>query len=134
MAKYCANCGTEIKEGMTRCPNCSKSFVEEKKETNAMAIAGLICAFLFPLLGLIFSIVGLKKSKELNNGKEMSVVGIVVSSLALVFALIVMIFVFIFTAAAIANSDKIEGAINSTVDKVPEIIERFDEQDTFDFD
>ena len=42
------------------------------KQTNGMAIAGFVCSFLIPLVGLILSIIGLKKSKILNDGKGLS--------------------------------------------------------------
>lgn len=133
MAKYCANCGTEIKEGTTKCPKCSKSFETEKKETNTMAIVGIICSFLLPLLGLIFSIVGLKKSKELNDGKEVAIIGIVISSILMFIRLIVMILLFLFAVGIAANGDKIEGAIEDATQDVPGIIERYNFE-SFDFD
>ncbi len=126
MAKYCANCGTEIKEGDTKCLKCGRVFGGNKKETNAMAIAGIVCSFLVPLLGLIFSIVGLNKSKTLNDGKELSIVGIVISSILLVVRLIAIVFFFIFAVTIASNGDKIEGAIDDASKKIPEVIERFD--------
>lgn len=49
---------------------------------NGMAIAGFICSFFFPLLGLIFSIIGVNKSKELNGkGHGLAVAGIILSSI-----------------------------------------------------
>ncbi len=133
MAKYCANCGTEIKDGTTKCPKCDKSFVAEKKETNAMAIAGIICSFLLPLLGLIFSIVGLKKSKELDNGKEISIIGIVVSSFLMVVRLIAIVFLLIFTVGIATNSDKIGSAIENGIRDVQDNIEYYNDYESYDF-
>lgn len=134
MAKYCANCGTEIRDDATKCSKCGKSFgvATEKKETNALAIVGIILSFLVPLLGLIFSIIGLKKSKELNNGKDLSVVGIVISSIFMFIRFIAIIFVLIFTISVASNTDKIESNINDAMKKIPDVIERYDQSDMFD--
>jgi hypothetical protein len=50
------------------------------KQGNGFAIAGIILAILAPLFGLIFSIIGLTKSKaRAGAGRTLSIVGIVVS-------------------------------------------------------
>jgi hypothetical protein len=50
------------------------------KRGNGFAVAGIVLAVLAPLLGLIFSIIGLAKSKAREGaGKALSIVGIVVS-------------------------------------------------------
>ena len=58
------------------------------KKTNSFAIAGFVisivssalCCGIFNILGLIFSIIGLTKSKELDNeGKGLAIAGIVIS-------------------------------------------------------
>jgi hypothetical protein len=52
------------------------------KRGNAFAYAGIILAVFFPILGLIFSVIGLTKSKaRAGVGKTVSIVGIVVSLL-----------------------------------------------------
>ncbi|MFE0464114.1 hypothetical protein ACFW1A_33150 [Kitasatospora sp. NPDC058965] len=50
--------------------------------SNGFAIAGLILAFLFFPLGLIFSIIGLVKSKSAGKGKVPAIIGLIVSLLA----------------------------------------------------
>ena len=53
----------------------------QPEASNGMAVAGFVLAFLIGLLGLIFSILGLNKSKELNGkGKGLSIAGIIISS------------------------------------------------------
>ena len=97
-----------------------------------VTVPGMICAFLVPLLGLIFSIVGLSKSKKINDGKELSIVGIILSSL---FLLIRIITIGLFLALAVftvANEDKISGAIEDAGSKIPGIIERFDNYENFE--
>ena len=54
------------------------------KQGNGFAIAGIILAILVPLLGLIFSIIGLTKSKaRAGAGKALSIAGIIVSVIAI---------------------------------------------------
>ena len=67
-----------------------------EKKTNGFAIAGLVCALLVgPILGLIFSIIGLKKSKECNSGKGLSIAGIIIS---IIRALFLVLLIFLFSA------------------------------------
>ncbi|MBR6459011.1 MAG: hypothetical protein IKS49_02475 [Actinomycetaceae bacterium] len=67
----------------------------QQSQTNGMAIAGLICAFLFTPLGLIFSIIGLKKSKQLNGeGKGLSIAGIIISVIGIIVGIACIIFLF----------------------------------------
>lgn len=52
------------------------------KQGNGFAIAGMVLAFVAPLLGLIFSIIGLTKSKaRAGAGRDLSIAGIIVSVL-----------------------------------------------------
>lgn len=54
-------------------------------KTNGLAIAGFVLAFLIPLLGLIFSIIGLVKAKDHNgNGKGLAIAGIIISGIMLI--------------------------------------------------
>jgi predicted secreted protein len=72
-----------------------------EKKTNGFAIAGLVCALLVgPILGLIFSIIGLVKSKTTNTGKGLSIAGIIVSIIRALF-LVLIIFLF----AAVMKTD-----------------------------
>lgn len=57
--------------------------------TNGLAIAGLITAFLLPLLGLILSIIGLSQAKKRNqNGRGLAIAGIVLSIIFMIFQLL----------------------------------------------
>lgn len=58
---------------------------ETEKQSNNMALAGFICAFLFSFVGLILSIIGLNKSKELGGeGRGLAIAGIIISLLSVV--------------------------------------------------
>lgn len=66
-------------------------------KTNNWSIAGFICAFLMPLLGLIFSIIGLNQIKHTKEkGKGLAIAGIIISSF---FTIIVFIMIFSFMTA-----------------------------------
>ena len=101
---YCKNCGKEIDNNAYVCPYCGFKTVETKPETNGMAIAGLVCAFFIPLLGLIFGCIGLQKSKELGGeGRGMSIAAIVISVVWMVIAVLIIIITVIMTAAVMSS-------------------------------
>ena len=122
MAKFCTNCGSELKEGQAFCTNCGKKDGEEVKEevktttttvtnnvsntakepTNGLAIAGfvtslvstLLCCGMFNLVGLVLSIVGLIKAKDYNGkGKGLAIAGIVICAVVMVLSIILSIII-----------------------------------------
>lgn len=139
---FCSNCGQKLDDNAVTCPNCgaetgvSPAVGAEKpaeqageprqqqaqqyqppreSESNGFAIAGLICAFFIPILGLIFSCIGLNRSKKMNGeGKGVSIAGIVISVLAIV---IIIIYLSIFIAAIVtlADEETWENAINNSL-------------------
>ncbi len=110
MSKFCSNCGNEVADEAVICPKCGVSVSQNTAvsnnnngTSNGMAIAGFILSFFVPLLGLIFSILGLKKVKETNKGKGLSTAGIIISSIAL-FITLIMIIVSVATFNGIKDS------------------------------
>lgn len=114
MAKFCVECGSELKSDYVACPKCGKKLKESKKSTvvvtnnittnnnssNGFAIAGfvvslvssLLCCGTFNVLALILSIIGLIKSKELNGrGKGLAIAGIVIASIMFIIDIIIVI-------------------------------------------
>ena len=74
----------------------------ENKSTNVMAILGIIFAFVFSPLGLVFSIIAKKQIAKTNeNGASLATAGLVISIIGTVFWLIWLI-VIIVAAATIA--------------------------------
>ena len=63
---------------------------------NGFAIAGFVLAFFVPILGIIFSSIGLSKSKNLPNnaGKGLAIAGLVISIVMIVLTVILYITVF----------------------------------------
>lgn len=77
-------------------PYMNSSYIQDEpvssiQPSNGMAITGFVLAFIFPVLGLLFSIIGLNRSKEMinNKGRGLAIAGIVISSVSLVIALLV---------------------------------------------
>lgn len=62
-----------------------------EKKTNTLAILGFIFSFLFSLVGLILSILGLNKSKETNSGKGLSIAGIIISSISIIMSILILV-------------------------------------------
>lgn len=80
----------EGEEAVVTVPAESQNAVQ-KKPKNRFAIAGLVlgCLGYTAILGLIFSIIGLIKSKEMNGvGKKQAIAGIIVSSLMIVYLIV----------------------------------------------
>ena len=83
---FCKNCGKEIDDNAYVCPHCGVKTDTDNKpvatnSTNGMAIAGFVLSFFIPILGLIFSIIGLKKASECNSGRGLAIAGIIISLL-----------------------------------------------------
>ena len=100
---FCKNCGKEIDDKATVCVHCGvptanaqpQQVVVTSAPSNGFAIAGLVCSFFsfLAVVGLILSIVGLRKSKtpEFNGkGKGLAIAGIVISCITLFYWIIIM--------------------------------------------
>ena len=104
---YCSNCGRQIAEGSNFCNGCGAGVgaapaysnnssttqtVYVQSQTNIMAVLGLIFAFIFPLLGIIFSCIGLGFARDNNgNGKGIAQAGLWISIIWIVLVVIMVI-------------------------------------------
>ena len=96
---YCTVCGTEINNEAIICPHCgvaTQNYNASKiqglnGDKNGMAIAGFVCSFFIPLLGWIFSGIGLHRANKRNGkNKGFAVAGIVISCVMFVFNLLLL--------------------------------------------
>ncbi len=89
---YCKNCGNEIDENAVVCPKCGAPTAKPsyEKQTNTIAIVGFILSFFIAIAGLICSIIGYKKSRELDGkGKGFALAGIIISAAEIVLTVII---------------------------------------------
>lgn len=72
-----------------------------EKKTNGLAIAGLVCSLLQPILGLVFSLIALSqiKNDESQGGRNLAVAGLVISIVFLVLTIILVVLIAAFYAA-----------------------------------
>jgi len=85
--RFCSTCGTE---STTQQPGMNAPPVPHQQ--NTMAILGLVFAFIMPLLGIIFSAIGLSRANQMNGeGRGMAIAGLVLSIAYIVFATIIAI-------------------------------------------
>lgn len=89
MGKFCSNCGKEDNSNSNYCQSCGSALTENVEAgvvaTNGMALAGFILSFFVPVLGLIFSIIGVNKAKSLNgNRRGLAIAGIIISAVGIV--------------------------------------------------
>lgn len=83
---YCSHCGAYIG---TSSSSSSYSSSDDKEGSNGMAVAGFVCAFFIPILGIIFSGIGLSKANNLNGkGKGLATAGLVISIVMIVWNVI----------------------------------------------
>lgn len=67
-------------------PDTNYAALPQPNKTNGMAIAGLVLAFIIPLLGFILSIISLGQIKKRGEGgRGLAIAGIVISSLFMIF-------------------------------------------------
>ena len=80
------------------------------KASNGIAVAGFVLAFLFAPLGLILSLVGLQKAKQLGGeGQGLAIAGLVISILAILPFILLMLALL----AAGANTNSSVGELGS---------------------
>ena len=103
---FCHNCGKEIDEKAFICPYCGvltdAPKQQSQEKTNILAIIGFVLAFIFPIAGLVCSIIGKNNVEECGgngeecggNGKALATAGIAISIVEIAIALLCVVFLF----------------------------------------
>ena len=83
---YCRKCGRQIPDDANVCPYCGVDVIttnsyQEYKKTNGIAIAGLITAFVSPILGWIFGGIGLKRSNNGYGGRGIAILALIIATI-----------------------------------------------------
>ena len=99
---FCRECGKKISNKAFICPDCGCAINANTVNTNnteddkhGIAIAGIICSFLVPILGLIFGIIALNANKgKSNSSKTMGLVAVIVSIVSWVINFFIWMFYF----------------------------------------
>jgi len=114
----CPYCGSSLNNGETFCTHCGNNVMMNQQPmyapqpSNGMAITGFILSFIFPILGLIFSIIGLSKAKQLNNsGKGLAIAGTIISAITIFIAIILLVGGFFII------KPRLQDAINTSIDQ-----------------
>ena len=119
--KYCSKCGAQLADDDMYCYNCGAEAKEKEKgverekasfddyyennyrndnsygyySKNTMATCGLVFSFLSPILGLIFSIIGLNKSRHMNGlGRGQAIAGIIISIINFIISFFIVYYFF----------------------------------------
>jgi hypothetical protein len=83
----------------------------QPQKTNTMAILGLVFAFIFSPLGVIFSAIGLKQIKERReSGRGLALAGLIISIISIVIAVIAIIAFVTVLAPAVEKAAQSESA------------------------
>ncbi len=109
---FCSNCGKEIPDEAVICVHCGAMTdaspavnaqpAVSRKTGNGLAIAGQVQLLggifsgtytygIFAILGLVFSIIGLVKSKTCGSGKGFAIAGISISAASIFITVLVII-------------------------------------------
>ena len=107
------NASTHSRTAMGTKVNFSGRILRSK---NDMAVVGFIMAFMMPILGLVFSVIGLKKAKSGAPNRGLALAGVIISSvylaLSVLAALLYMLwFLFVFWMIGSAGSTYASSAV-----------------------
>ena len=114
--KYCSKCGAQLADDDDYCYFCGAKFDEVKKEEqkeqptfqdqsyyedkyygqrpNTIALVGFVFSFVSPIVGLILSIIGLNKARQMNGlGKGYAIAGIIISIVSMILSVLLYAYV-----------------------------------------
>ena len=95
---FCKNCGKEVYDNAIICPHCgfqlksieqANRVVAPQENNNTIALVGFIMSFLVTIAGLICSIIGFNRAKNLGlPRKNLALAGIIISIVNMVIGVI----------------------------------------------
>jgi Domain of unknown function (DUF4190) len=86
----------------------------QQPKTNTMAILGLVFAFVFSPLGIVFSALGLSQIKQRREGgRGLALAGLILSIVFVVLGVLMLVLVAVVGSAAVGASSAIESAVSS---------------------
>ena len=81
------------------------------RKTNTMAILGLVFAFVFSPLGVVFSAIGLKQTKERREGgRGLALAGLILSIVFILIGILVAVLMLAVVAPAVEEATQAQGA------------------------
>ncbi len=94
---YCKNCGKEIDDNSIYCSHCGarqdysqNTYLYVGFENKVWGILSIVFAFLMPVLGIVFGVIGLSTYKDQENRKLCKIgIGIVIAEFVLAIILMV---------------------------------------------
>lgn len=105
--KFCEKCKKVYDNSASFCPYCASNLIDVEKDSklnikdnetvilngkNPWSVVGFVFAFLIPILGFIFSIVGLFQIPNYkSSGKALSISGIIISLFVFIITLLVVL-------------------------------------------
>jgi peptidyl-prolyl cis-trans isomerase B (cyclophilin B) len=88
--------------------------------TNTLAIASLVCAFVFAPLGIIFGHVSLSQIKKSGEeGRGLALAGLIISYLFTAFMILVLVWVVVFFIAVASSLENIDDGMTSNYTAAP---------------
>ena len=96
----------------------------QSKKLNEMCIAGIICSFFIPILGLILSIIGLNQAKKRNeDGNTLAIVGIIVGAIGTLFTIFVILYAFFAFLFVVSEVEGVRNDVTGIIDDYDSIPE-----------
>ena len=96
----------------------------QSKKLNEMCIAGIICSFFIPILGLILSIIGLNQAKKKNeDGNTLAIVGIIVGAIGTLFTIFVILYAFFAFLFVVSEVEGVRNDVTGIIDDYDSIPE-----------
>ena len=105
---YCSHCGKEINDDAAVCIHCGVPVAKARKTAaedtfNWFALVGFVLAFLFPIAGLVCSIIARKQCEEKGQeGGSLALAGLIISIVSIVIAVIAVVITVLVMVGALA--------------------------------